>query len=62
MTGAFTPIWDGSPYNVARALARQGAEVTWLTPFSTDQFGDRLRHGLVTEGVQVPSQRSSRPS
>ena len=58
--GAYRPHPGGSPYNVAIGLARQGIPVSYLSPFSDDTFGDRLRDSLVQEGVAVPQARRSR--
>lgn len=58
--GAYRPHLGGSPYNVAIGLARQGVPVSYLSPFSDDTFGDRLRDSLVHEGVRVPNARRSR--
>lgn len=57
--GAYRPHLGGSPFNVAIGLARQGVSVSYLSPFSDDTFGDRLRDALVAEGVQVPNKRRS---
>ncbi|MEN0061543.1 MAG: carbohydrate kinase [Myxococcota bacterium] len=62
-SGAFRPHVGGSPYNVARALARQGVPVSYMSPLSADAFGDALHDALVAEGAQVPEcPRSSRPT
>lgn len=58
--GAYRPHLGGSPYNVAIGLARQGVNASYLSPFSDDTFGDRLREALVREGVAVPQSRRSR--
>jgi len=58
--GAFRPYLGGSPYNVAIGLARQGVDVSYLSPFSGDTFGDRLRNALESEGVTVPITKRSR--
>ena len=58
--GAYRPHLGGSPYNVAIGLARQGIDVSYLSPFSDDTFGDQLRDALVREGVAVPHARRSR--
>jgi fructokinase len=41
----------GGPYNAARALARLGAETTFLGRLADDGFGRLLRDGLTGEGV-----------
>ena len=57
--GAYRPHLGGSPYNVAIGLARQGVDVSYLSPFSDDTFGDKLRGSLKHEGVAVPIVRRS---
>ena len=57
--GAYRSHLGGSPYNVAIGLARQGASVSYVSPFSDDTFGNQLHDSLCTEGVQVPISRRS---
>lgn len=57
--GAYRPHLGGSPYNVAIGLARQGMNVSYISPFSDDTFGDRLRESLREEGVNIPIARRS---
>jgi fructokinase len=57
--GAYRPHPGGSPYNVAIGLARQGMDVSFLSPFSDDPFGDQLHDLLLREGVKVPLARRS---
>ncbi len=57
--GAYRPHLGGSPYNVAIGLARQGVDVSYLSPFSDDTFGDQLQDSLEIEGVAVPVVRRS---
>jgi len=57
--GAYRPHLGGSPYNVAIGLARQGVDVSYLSPLSDDSFGDQLLGSLLKEGVQVPLTRRS---
>ncbi|MEJ2275180.1 MAG: PfkB family carbohydrate kinase [Woeseiaceae bacterium] len=57
--GAYRPHPGGSPYNVAIGLARQGMDVSFLSPFSDDPFGDQLHDLLLREGVRVPLVRRS---
>ena len=57
--GAYRPHLGGSPYNVAIGLARQGMNVSYLSPFSDDTFGDQLHDSLRREGVQTPIARRS---
>lgn len=53
--GSLLPLNGGSPYNMARAAALQGAQVGWLTPFSADTFGQQLRAQAEADQVQVLS-------
>lgn len=57
--GAYRPHLGGSPFNVAIGLARQGVPVSYLSAFSDDAFGDRLRGALAAEGVSLPLDRRS---
>ena len=57
--GAYRPHLGGSPFNVAIGLAREGIDVSYLSPFSDDTFGNQLREALLDEGVKVPLQRRS---
>ena len=52
----------GSPYNVAVAMARQGQGPHYLTPISTDDFGDQLAAHLVANGVTLAGGRRDEPS
>lgn len=47
----------GSPYNVAVALARQGISPHYLTPISTDGFGQQLVDHLLAQGGVVAGER-----
>ena len=44
--GAYRPHLGGSPYNVAIGLARQGMDVSYLSPLSNDTFGDQFYAAL----------------
>lgn len=57
--GAYEPHLGGSPYNVAIAMARQGADVSYLSPLSNDHFGDLLYESLLKESVKLPDQARS---
>jgi fructokinase len=57
--GAYRPHLGGSPFNVAIGLARQGIDVSFLSPFSDDTFGDKLLDALQREGVATPIRRRS---
>ncbi|WP_068113885.1 carbohydrate kinase family protein [Tropicimonas marinistellae] len=50
---AYLPCEGGSTYNVAKATARQGSDVSFLGPISQDLFGDMLRDDLAREGVEL---------
>lgn len=52
----------GSPFNVALALGRQGAPVGYLTPISTDAFGQMLADTLTTSACKLLSVRRSEPT
>ena len=52
----------GSPYNVAVAMARQGQKPYFITPISTDDFGDQLFENLKTQGVHPFGQRRIEPT
>lgn len=52
----------GSPYNVAIALARQGLFPYYITPISTDAFGDRLAVNLKDQGVVLTGERRDEPT
>jgi fructokinase len=52
----------GSPYNVAVALARQTMTPYYLTPISTDGFGEQLADHLRHEGVVLAGKRRPEPT
>jgi fructokinase len=60
--GSVTALPGGSPFNVAMALGRQGAETHYLTPISTDSWGDLLAQTLEKSGVTLAAERRSEPS
>lgn len=43
----------GGPFNTARTIARLGQQVAFAGRLSTDAFGHRLRHRLVSDGVDL---------
>ena len=51
--GNFLPCPGGAPFNLTRALARQGVGVSYLNPFSQDRFGREMQHMLLAEGVHL---------
>lgn len=52
----------GSPFNVARAAALQGARVSYVSPISTDRWGNILADGLTDAGVVLTGGRNDRPT
>ncbi|MEM8788762.1 MAG: PfkB family carbohydrate kinase [Pseudomonadota bacterium] len=59
----YRAIPGGSPFNVAKAMARQDQPVGYLTPFSTDTLGDLLADDLSAElQLEVLSPRSDLPT
>lgn len=61
-SGGFSATPGGGPYNIAKALARQGQTVGYITPISTDEMGNRLAKVLCADGVKLLAPRSSAPS
>ena len=51
--GSYLPCMGGAPYNLARALARQGVGTVYLNPLSADRFGRALAHQLHQDGVRL---------
>lgn len=49
--GRLDAVPGGGPYNTARTIGRLGVPVAFVGGVSTDRFGRRLHHGLVTDGV-----------
>jgi len=61
--GNLKPNPGGSPYNVARALGKQGNPVRYLSPLSHDHLGSVLKNQLLTDGVVVDEDfRVSKPT
>jgi fructokinase len=60
--GRLHPRMGGSPFNLARAAARQGRAVRWLTPFSTDAFGQTLRRQALADGIHPDVPASAWPT
>ncbi len=60
--GSLLPLMGGSPFNLARAAALQGGRVGYLSPFSTDSFGQRLKALCLADGVQALSADSRLPT
>ncbi len=60
--GSLRPLMGGSPFNMARAAALRGGSVSFLNPFSTDEFGLHMRAQLERDGVQTNSDASRLPT
>ncbi|KEJ87910.1 PfkB family carbohydrate kinase [Sulfitobacter donghicola] len=52
----------GSPYNVAFALGRQGQNTHYVTPVSTDKYGQQLAENLIAENVVLAGGRRDEPT
>ncbi|SHH94649.1 carbohydrate kinase family protein [Marivita hallyeonensis] len=52
----------GSPFNVAMALGRQDVDVRYITPISTDSWGDLLADTLTRSGVTLSGGRVDAPT
>jgi fructokinase len=52
----------GAPFNVAMAAGRQGLDVTYLTPISSDAFGDLLAARLAQSNVAMAAARVHQPT
>jgi fructokinase len=60
--GSLRPHMGGSPFNLARAAALRGADVSYLNPLSTDRFGDQMRVQLAGDGVKLGLPASRLPT
>jgi fructokinase len=60
--GAVAAHAGGSPFNVAMALGRQGVRVAYISPISTDEWGDMLVEALAGSGVTLTGGRRSQPT
>lgn len=60
--GSLVPHLGGSPYNLALATARQGATVGFISPMSTDRYGQALSDHLLINHVRSLSPRSALPT
>lgn len=60
--GSLRPLMGGSPFNLARAAALRGARVGFLTPLSTDLFGQQMRAQLSADGVELLLPASGKPT
>jgi len=60
--GVATGHPGGSPFNVAMALGRQGADVAYISPISTDEWGEMLSGTLIASGVKLTAPRRAEPT
>lgn len=60
--GVATAHPGGSPFNVAMALGRQGAAVAYISPISTDPWGNMLADTLTAAGVRLAGGRRAEPT
>ncbi len=60
--GEVTALPGGSPFNVAMAMGRQGADVHYATPISSDDWGVLLADTLSASGVTLSGGRSDAPT
>ena len=60
--GVATAYPGGSPYNVAMALGRLGANVTYISPISDDPWGGLLAETLVNSNVVLSGGRRPEPT
>ena len=58
----YRAIPGGSCYNVAIAAARQGQQVSYITPISKDSLGNIIASRLEEDGVQVLAPRVQEPT
>ena len=58
----YRAIPGGSCYNVAIAAARQGQQVSYITPISKDSLGNILASRLEADGVKVLAPRVQEPT
>ena len=60
--GTLKPHMGGSPFNLARAAALRGADVSFVNPLSTDNFGDQMRVQLAQDSVKTVLPASRLPT
>ena len=58
----YQAIPGGSCYNCAIATARQGQDVTYMTPVSEDALGAMLAARLAQDNIALAAQRVSQPT
>lgn len=61
-TPSYQAIVGGGPYNCAKALGRQGINVGYLTPISTDSLGGLLMKSLQETNVKLLGERRDEPT
>jgi fructokinase len=52
----------GSPFNVAMSMGKQGADVSYITPISSDDWGDQLHARLIKSNVRIGASRVDAPT
>lgn len=60
--GVVSACPGGSPFNVALALGRQESHVHYISPISTDRWGDLLTQTLQKSGVTLAGGRNHAPT
>lgn len=60
--GIATAFPGGSPFNVAMALGRLGANVQYISPISSDRWGDMLAKALTESSVILAGGRRPEPT
>ena len=60
--GSLRPLIGGSPFNLACAVALQGVDVGYLSPFSSDAFGQALAQRLAETGAKAMGKTSRKPT
>ena len=60
--GQVTAKPGGSPFNIAMGLGRQGQTVKYISPISTDAWGDTLAATLMSSGVDCVGGRVDLPT
>ena len=59
---SFAGARGGSGYNTARAAVRQDQPVGFITPIAMDNLGHFLADKMISDGVELLSPRSQKPS
>ena len=60
--GSLRPLIGGSPFNLACAVAMQQVDVGYLSPLSTDVYGQQLAARLASTGAKALSMPSPKPT